>query len=66
MALESDILKLLAKILKSQLIKGVSSLQIFIYIKFALRCLTSAIRTEPAVNRVRFFALSNLILVLSN
>eukprot|EP00347_Sterkiella_histriomuscorum_P008751 403343892 len=51
MALEADILQLLIKILKSQTIRNTPVNQIAIYIKFALRCLTSAIRTEPAVNR---------------
>ena len=51
MAIDANVMGALVKVLKSQVFKNAANYQISLFVKFALRCLTSAIRTEPAVNR---------------
>ena len=56
-ALNSGILDCLVALLKTQegggkqMNQGTSQVTLRPYIKFAIRCLTSAIRTDPAVNK---------------
>ena len=54
MALEAEILTSLVRLMRSLQVKGIAQLGNVPknFFKFALRCLTSAIRTEPAVARV--------------
>ncbi len=57
-AMQSGVLEILVALLKTQETQRAqvqSGSVLRPYVKFALRCLTSAIRTEPAVNR--FFSI---------